>query len=284
VPAEALALADVRFDEVSFAGCDSLPGGRACVIGDGPVGAASFVVWGDSHAGMLMPAFDAAARSAGVTGLYLGAAGCVPLLGVNQYRLGFEHCDEGADRVLAAIADRPELRTVLLVSRWAFYAEGERYLHEAGHPVFIRDAATERVSFAENGRVFERGLERTLDALAALGRRVVIVGQVPENEFDLAVAMARARWLGREVSFDPARADFEARQAVVDALFRAAVARGAAEVLPLGEGLCPDERCPVERDGWPLYRDSNHLAAAFARELGSRLVPVIGERSAAVAP
>ena len=51
---------------------------------------------------------------------------------------------------------------------------------------------------------------------------------MPENEFDLAVAMARARWLGREVEFAPARADYEARQALVDALFRAADGAAAA--------------------------------------------------------
>ena len=272
---EALAIAGARLDEVSFAGCDSLPGGRPCVIGAGPEAAARFVVWGDSHAGMLMPAIAAAAGKAGVTGLYLGAAGCVPLLGVDQLRWGFETCSGFADDILAAIAARPELGTVVLVSRWAFYAEGRRFRHEAGHPVFIRDAGTTGVSAGENGRVFARGLDRTLAALAALGRRVVLVTQAPENEFDLAVAMARADWLGRAVAFAPARADYVTRQAKVDALFRAAEASGLATRLPLGEALCGPVDCPVARDGWPLYRDSNHLTATYARTLGGLFVPTL---------
>ena len=48
------------------------------------------------------------------------------------------------------------------------------------------------------GRVFARGLARTLDALNALGRRVVIVAQAPENEFELPIAMARAMKLAVE--------------------------------------------------------------------------------------
>ena len=78
--------------------------------------------------------------------------------------------------------------------------------------------------------------------------------------------MGRARWLGREVEFAPERAAYLARQALVDRLFAAA----GVEVLDLG--LCPAPRCPVARDGAPLYRDSNHLTASRARELG----PVAG--------
>ncbi len=266
VPAEAMALADMRFDEVGFSQCDSLPGGRPCLIGEGR---RSFVVWGDSHAGMLMPAFEAAAASEGVAGVYLGAAGCVPLLGVDQLKWGFQACSAGAERILDEIAARPELGTVVLVSRWAFYAEGRRFGHELGPPVYIRDGETGRVSFAENGRVLGRGLARTVAALEGMGRRVIVVGQVPENEFELAVEVGRARWLGRAVEFAPSREAYEARQAQV----RRLLAAEGVEVLELG--LCAEARCPVVREGVPLYRDSNHLTATYARELGPLVAPVI---------
>jgi peptidoglycan/LPS O-acetylase OafA/YrhL len=278
VPADLLALADLRRDEVDFSHCDSLPGGRPCVIGEGAAAEARFLVWGDSHAGALMPAFEAAAQGTGVTGLYLGAAGCVPLVGVDQFRWGFRTCSEGAEAILEVLRQRPELGTVFLVSRWAFYAMGERYRGEAGPPVFILDPETRGPSLAENGRVFDRGLGRTLDALKALGRRVVVVSQAPENEFELPQAMARARWLGREVDFAPARADYEARNAFVEGLLEAAVAREEAEVLDLAAALCDDVRCPVERDGAPLYHDSNHLSAGFAPELAPLVAPVIAGR------
>ncbi|MFO1142963.1 MAG: acyltransferase family protein [Amaricoccus sp.] len=275
VPPELLALAAIRSDEVGFTECDSLPGGRPCVIGPGGTGDARFVVWGDSHAGALMPAFQAAARDAGMTGLYLGAAGCVPLLGVDQYKWSFRTCADGSDAVLAAIAARPEVGTVILVSRWAFYAMGERFRAEGGPPVFIQDGDSRRASLAENARVFERGFARTVEALSRLGRRVVVVTQVPENEFDLPQAMARAGWLGRPVAFGPTRGDFEARQTVPNGLFRAAESVGAVTVLDLGDALCPADRCPVERDGLPLYRDSNHLTAAYAAALAPLLAPAL---------
>ena len=275
VPPELLALADLRSDEVDFSRCDSLPGGRPCVIGDGTTADARFVVWGDSHAGALMPAFEAAARDTGETGLYLGAAGCVPLAGVDQFRWGFRTCSDGAEAILKLLAGRPELGTVILVSRWAFYAMGERYRGEAGPPVFILDPETRKVSLAENGRVFARGLARTLDALNALGRRVVVVAQAPENEFELPQAMARARWLGRTVDFAPTRAGYDARNAFVGGLLDAAVAREEAEVIDLAAALCDAIACPVEREGLPLYHDSNHLRAAFAPELAPLVTPFL---------
>ncbi len=273
VPPEVRALADIRSDEVDFSQCDSLPGGRPCRIG-GP-GSPGFVVWGDSHAGALMSAFEEAARRTGTRGLYLGAAGCVPLLGVNQNRWGFQTCAEGSDDILRAIADRPELATVILVSRWAYYAESRRFLHEAGHPVFIRDAETTRISEAENALVFARGLDRTITALLELGRRVVIVSQVPENEYDLPVAMARAEWLGKSVEFAPRFEDFAQRQARVNGLFHQAETRGDVTLLDLGAALCPAPSCPLIRSGAPLYRDSNHLTAQYARELAPLLEPAL---------
>ena len=199
----------------------------------------------------------------------------MPLLGVNQYKWTFRTCADGSDAVLAAIAERPEIGTVVLVGRWAFYAMGERFRAEAGPPVFIVDAGSRGPSLAENARVFERGFSRTVAALTALGRRVVITTQVPENEFDLPQAMARAGWLRRPVAFAPTQADFEARQSVPNALFRAARSAGAATVLDLGAALCQADRCPVERDGLPLYRDSNHLTATHATELAPLLAPAL---------
>jgi hypothetical protein len=90
--------------------------------------------------------------------------------------------------------------------------------------------------------------------------------------------MARARWLGREVDFAPARADYAARNALVAGLLEAAVAHEEAEVVDLAAVLCDDRRCPVERDGAPLYHDSNHLRAGFAPELAPLVAPVIAGR------
>ena len=208
------------------------------MIGAGGAAAARFVVWGDLHAGALMPAFQAAADAAGATGLYLGAAGCVPLLGVNQLRWGFEDRAPAAPRrILQAIAARPEIGTVLLVSRWAFYAMGGASGSEAGPPVFIRDGET-RAAVPRGERPGLRARPRA-HPRRARGARAPGGGgaQAPENEFDLAVAMAPgalARPRGR-VRAGPRRLRCAAR--LRRRALPAAAAR-AGEVLDLGALLC----------------------------------------------
>ena len=166
--------------------------------------------------------------------------------------------------ILAAIAARPELGTVVLVSRWAFYAMGERFRHEAGPPVFILDGESGGASLAENGRVFARGLARTVAALTALGRRVVVVTpgageRVRPAAGDGARALARPR--GRlRAGTRRLRGAAGGRERGCSAPRRA----GGATMLDLGDALCPGDRCPVARDGLPLYRDSNHLTATYA--------------------
>src|SRR5262249_9907570 len=58
--------------------------GKLCPMGSAQAGstsfAASFMVWGDSHASAMAPAIDAAARTYGQVGLFAGRTTCPPLI------------------------------------------------------------------------------------------------------------------------------------------------------------------------------------------------------------
>ncbi len=240
VPAELRALADARFDEVDFSGCDSLPGGRPCVIGAGGADDARFAVWGDSHAGALMPAFQAAARDGGGhralsrRGGLRAAPGRQPVpLGVPVLR-GRKRRDP-SDAGWAAgnrNGGAGEPLGVLRDGRALPAGGGAAGVHS-------RSGDAKRRRWRRTGGCSRAGSGGRSRRLAALGRKVVIVTQAPENEFELPLAMARARWLGREVDFAPDREEFIERNAFVDGLFRTAAAQGAAELVDLGASALP---------------------------------------------
>jgi SGNH domain (fused to AT3 domains) len=65
---------------------------------------------------------------------------------------------------------------------------------------------------------------------------------------------------------------FEAFVAPLMNRLRAIAARSGARVLDPRSTLCAGLRCPaIAADGTPLYIDSNHLRAAYARERASFL-------------
>lgn len=246
---------------------------RRCALG--AVGVVpSFVLWGDSHAEAISPALDAAALSRGQAGWLLTRGGCPPLVGVAQTREGFTDCAESATTALDWIAGQSGVRQVWLAARWALYWSGNRFLREPGPKVEISDGQLP----ADPAAVFGRGLQRTLQLLHGRpGLEVVWISQVPELEVRAPEVMARAAYLGRRIDSAPTSSSYVDRQAGVQSLLsRTPEAAGIRRFEPAA-WLCEGHRCAVERDGQPLYRDTNHLtasaAAALAPGVASLLAP-----------
>ncbi|GCL66254.1 acyltransferase family protein [Pseudaquabacterium pictum] len=277
---EALALLRARTDLGTAADCRPLApprrpvDGRLCKLGAEGGALPSFVVWGDSHAETLFPAFNAAAAQAGASGVAFMRRGCPPLVGVRQLRDRLADCPETAEAFFRYLADHPHVRQVVLVARWAVYAMGHRFRQEPGPAVFIGDGFDAAPSTAGNRPVFERGLVRSLDRLAALGVQVTVVAQVPETEHLVPLALARAVALQRTVDLAPAQQDYQARQAVVEALFQQHLPPRQVAVLRPASVLCPADRCAVVIDGAPVYRDTNHLTRSGALALTSVFQPL----------
>jgi peptidoglycan/LPS O-acetylase OafA/YrhL len=220
-----------------------------------------FVVWGDSHADALLGVLDRAATDAGRSGLFISRPGCPSLFGIGQIRGGFnEACIEFAAAVDELLADTPSIKTVILATRWAIYAMGERYGHEKGNVVLIRDHESQEQSLAENRRVFARGVARTLERLNALGKSAVVIGQVPEVGWDVPSVLARAKMYGRAVDIAPTRDAYLERQVFVREVFEDASWRNPIVFLWPHEILCPDTVCRVRNDDHALYYDNNHLS------------------------
>jgi len=237
-----------------------------CRIGRGAA-PASFIVWGDSHARALIGAMDRAARLSGRGGVMAPHAGCAPLLDIRRSDLPLRSpCNETAAAVVDYARTHPGIKDVVLISRWALLAEGTYYAPESGELVLLSDEKTRVRSRIENRRVFEDALSETVDRLVAAGKRVWIVGPVPEVGINVPRALANGKRFGFDDDIAPTRAEFEARQRVTfDILDRVAAQHGAT-VVPVHQVLCSEYICRVtSRNGRPLYYDDDHLSFAGGR-------------------
>jgi len=83
-------------------------------------------VFGDSHAEVLLPAFDTAGKADGKTIVHIGLAGCPPLLGVDvlagNYVAGV--CEALAKREYDYVK-KNGIKKVILASRWTLYTDGD---------------------------------------------------------------------------------------------------------------------------------------------------------------
>ncbi len=145
----------------------------------------TFIIWGDSHAGTLVPTVDLMGKSYDLSGYTAAFYNRPPLLGVD---IDKDNTHVFNDSILLFIKNHPEINTVFLVGMWERYASGHRY--NESNPVKLTDTFSNS-SNASNVLVVNNSLSRTVKAILALNRKVVIVSDVPE----LGVHAVRLCWV-----------------------------------------------------------------------------------------
>ena len=252
--------------------------GDFCRIGAAGPSEPSFFLWGDSHAGALLPAVDAAAKRSGLTGTMSGKDACPALLGIDVVTQALARdCRQVNDIAMAYIRATPSIDTVMLASRWAAYANGTSYSVEPTARYIIADNETGKPSLVENPKVFTRTFARTVKALEDAGKHVVIVGPVPEVGWNVPKWLATQTLTGHSdaARLAPRYADFIERQHIVlSDIDRLATAPDVTAVFP-DQVLCDSESCDVAEAEKPLYTDDDHLSLAGAAKVSVIFDPVM---------
>ncbi len=259
-----------------------MPEAGLCAIGETGRERADFLLWGDSHALSLMPGLEVAARKAGLSGLFVGQSACLPVPGLRRVPED-PKCTEINRAVLSLLAGRDDLPLVILAGRWTLSVEGTRFGEEAGADVRLAPVADpDRGDRAGNAELVETALSETIAGLRQDGRRVLILGPVPEPGWDVPLRLAKSA-----LALGPARPVPQDWKTYLDRagrtermLDRLAAADGSVTHAPLSVLLC-EEICPVaDAEGVPLYSDDDHLTRSAAEEL---LAPPLAQILAAAA-
>jgi peptidoglycan/LPS O-acetylase OafA/YrhL len=239
---------------------------KLCSFGE-TTGAPSFVVWGDSHAEALRPAFRKLARQHGVRGVFVGFSGCPPLIRIQ--RVTDKRCGQINAAILQWILQQRSLQTIVLASRWGLYANGTGYKAESIGDMRLADGDRGHIAkHADGTALLELGLHETLAALLASNRRVWVVGPIPEVGYDVPKSRYRhVVGIDAGFSFEPTTTEFLQRQAgVFQALGRVAGEYPAVGYVWPHRALCDEHRCRVEQGDHALYHDDDHLSV-FGAEL-----------------
>ena len=224
--------------------------GHLCRLGNWSSREPDYIVWGDSHADAMMPAFKTLVEENGSAGLFASSTSCPPLVGVKIKGRGeVENCKNFNDEMLAFI-DQHESAAVILVAYWSFY-------RDSGLLSVDRSTGSKE----GNESVFAAGLDRTLRSLSSTDRKIWLVQQVPVANFDPPSALAMAERKGINRNFLRLSADSQrANTREVNEIFSRALQRHRYSLVNPQDILCDRLGCDIEYDGRPLYRDYHHLS------------------------
>jgi peptidoglycan/LPS O-acetylase OafA/YrhL len=244
------------------------PDGSDCRIGS-PSAAPAFILIGDSHANALAPMLSQIAAKRGMSGLAITQEGCPPLFEGGFLDAGIvdkRPCLPLQEALRRGLADK-SVRAVILVSRWAYYAEALGYGSELDTAFRIPNSADRIASRA----AFAASLEATVRQFLADGLHVVLVGPVPELGVDLPEAITRSLMWHQPFEFVLNEQDFRSRQAAVLPVLERLAALAGVTVLYPHEILCDGSVCDPRFAGEPLYQDDDHLSGYGALRIAPLL-------------
>ena len=217
-----------------------------CRLGDETV-APTIAIWADSHGFDLTYALAELGQREHFSVLPLTRGGCPPSLDTTMPVR--PRCPRRNRQVLSYLQAHSSIDTVVL----AAYFELDRYSRDAD---------------------FDSGFLAAVDALLAAGKRVIVVGPIPQQPFDVPRLLATAKvWHQPEPTGVPSSV-FLARSEPMRDLVAKAQERGASVVFP-HEILCDANTCGMMRDGTMLYMDSNHPSIEAARMIAAKILPLL---------
>jgi peptidoglycan/LPS O-acetylase OafA/YrhL len=257
-------LADANADEppVFVNGClDSYTDTslRPCISGD--TGSSTTVVlFGDSHAAMWYPAVNAAAEQFGWKLITWTKATCPPFpLPIFSPELGrtFYECDDWRQDVLNQIAAIHPSLVILGVAR--------HY--------------TDVYNFTPYSPVWLTGLGQEVSAIRGLGSQVLVFGPVPKPPFDVPGCLS-AHLTSATACTVPIGVGLNQSGIAAET---SAVQDSGGSYVDTQPWFCTTTTCAVMVDNLVVFRDDNHLTAAYAAFLTPVVEPVM-ERAMAGQP
>ncbi|WP_428334221.1 acyltransferase family protein [Novosphingobium sp.] len=236
-----------------------------CRTGNAP----RLLVWGDSFA---MQWVDGIAATAAAPIAQATRTGCGPFTGIApygaEYSIGWaRRCADFNDSVITALAHAPGVHTVALSSSLTQYVPGA----EPGWQMYRAGAG----SGAQDGEALLASLARTVAAVRAMGKTVVLIAPPPAAGFDIARCATRLKER-KPVADMPGGCDIPVAQyrhlRAPNLSFLAEVERrNIVPVYRFDPSLCHDGRCETTEKGTLLYRDSGHISIPGSVLLGRRL-------------
>ena len=171
-------------------------GDTPSLIGKGG-GVPCFAIWGDSHAGSFLPALSEVSNKYGLSGFNITHRDCPPLIGID---VNDTKTKLYSNEVLSFIKTHPKVKTVILAGIWGALENGHRYKRN-DRKFKLKDIVVD--SNLSQRVALKNGLTRTVNALLALDRQVIIASDVPE----IGIEIPKLLWITkirRDLNIDDA--------------------------------------------------------------------------------
>lgn len=270
--------------------CEIAPNGpfagiEICPIG--PDGPPRVLIWGDSHVRAFKEGLEQAAFETDTPGLLIWHAGCPPLFNIKKResaatRAQDTKCHTDTAQIRKGVAQLESVERVLLIGRWAYYANGAGVGLDAHNTIELSGPHDE--NNAANADIFAHATVATVAELLNYFKEVHVLRQAPEipnyDSRNTARHLAHGRTSNAQnTKFSVSRTALPARTALSETPWRALAKNGVIKWIDPYPMMCSADKCGAIHDtklgiqGW--YFDNNHITNAASRVLRGLFVPFL---------
>ncbi len=242
--------------------------GNLVPFGDTNPGArVQMLVWGDSHAMAVLPAFDVFAKECGIAGRAATLSSTIPALGFYNENDRSERAAAEFNAAVIQYIESNHIPNVVLAAFWATYSDQTAPDVADATPTDTRHRPSV---------IVRKAVRSTVQRLVRSGSQPWIFLQVPLQSFYVPKAMARASAFGEDLTPLYVRPNAwnglsGSDQKLIDDL----AALGAKIIDPRSRFLdATGDYYIFSSDGQPLYVDHQHLTASAAKQF---ILPLLRE-------
>lgn len=235
---------------------------------------------GDSHANAIAQGAKMLADSKSMAFYQFTKSSCPPLSGITRYMPNHkghdDECSQYMKTVIETVEKHPEISVIILAGYWAASfdeeSDGFRYIRTGS------DGRT--VTIAESRENLTEGLNQTISLLENLGRKVIVMQDVPRFTVDpytkaLAQIVPLRGWLSNVAG--AASGSTESEQQISTSQVKEDTARSivtqvverhpSTTLFDPYSHMCDNNGCVFQDDKHVFYGDSQHLSTSGARYL-----------------
>jgi len=231
-----------------------------------------FAIYGDSHAEHYRPSL-LGSGTASDGWIFIGLSACPPVMNIDVHEGDIDkHCDRNNDWAQALLGGLQDIKTVVLSSLGTPYFNGSPRSEYSRDGIFRIESAVYK---GELNDIYYRGLSDSVSKLLGAGKRVILMIDTPEMDFDvsrcavvrpLRVLLARTKRVRCSVTREQyLRRNKEYR----DILSKIKQANRDVLIYDPIDHFCDARTCNVFHNGRSMYRDGDHLSVYGSEVAGA---------------
>jgi peptidoglycan/LPS O-acetylase OafA/YrhL len=252
---------------------------NACILGNEQKTELALI--GDSHLDIISKELKKELTLLGVSAYQFSYGGCVPSLNLKVYNDKRYICNKYFTEVLNKLKNEPNIKKIVLFSRWSFNLKGERFNNKeggieigSGH-YFIPINSDVLVEKKIRQEEILNNIEIFIKKIKNLDKDIYIVMPTPEMGWEVPNNLARILHYKNKIeknTLSISKKVFDERNSEIYKFFSNLKQNYNLNLIYPNDIFCEDLKCFSHKNNIPLFFDDDHLSIEGSKLLSKKII------------